>query len=272
MIKNNPKKSLGQNFLKSPRYAQIAVDNLDINLNDQILEIGPGYGALTSHILRHTFAKLTLVEFDRDLIDNLHFLTVKLVGNNSILSADELNANFTSDNKISIVNANILDYNFGTVNKIIGAIPYNISSPLIHKLINLKVPANTIVLIVQKEVGQKFCDRNANYFNCLSFFYDKKIICEIKNDQFYPVPKVDSVIIKFDLNITQYQYYCQVIGDFALWSKFLHQVFRFKRKMINKNFSSNILILAKIDPTLRAHQLSLEQIINLFKITKNVVN
>jgi len=249
MYKNKPKKYLGQNFLKSDKYAQIAVNELGIELLDNVLEIGPGNGALTKHILPISLNSLTLVEFDRDLIAGLKL--------------------FTKDqSKAQILNQNILDEDVNVYQKIIGAIPYNITTPIIHKLLAKPPYAKIIVLIIQKEVAQKICNKNLNYFNLLTFFYDKKIVSHIKNTEFYPAPKVDSSIIKFTLNQNKLDIFDQKIENINQWSKYLHQLFRNPRKKIKSSFNVEFLEKALINQDLRAHQLSLEDVINLYLVTK----
>ena len=118
MYANGPKKYLGQNFLKSDKYAQIAVKALEITAEDNVLEIGPGNGALTRHLFGFGFLykSLSLVEYDKDLMPNLNRLAEK-------------------EQKVTVTNQNILDCDLSLYTKIIGAIPYNITSPIIHTII-----------------------------------------------------------------------------------------------------------------------------------------
>jgi len=128
MIK--PKKSLGQNFLKNPKVVQDLVNAANITKNDTVLEIGAGIGVVTKEIAKQA-DRVIAVEFDRDLIPVLQ-------------------ENLKNFNNIQIVNQNILDFRFTDyqpkapafgragelrITKIVGSIPYQITSPLIHKLI-----------------------------------------------------------------------------------------------------------------------------------------
>jgi len=248
-------KSLGQNFIQNTDVINTMVDSLDIYDNTDIIEIGPGPGAITNAL-------------------------VKKINDSNVFYAVELDKRFytklsntykTSKKNINIVNANFLDYikDFKSKNDvlIIGAIPYYITSPIIHNIIKADDKPKTIVLMIQKEVAQKLCEQKVhpNYFSTfIKTFYNIEYIKTVSRNDFIPVPKVDSAVIKMILKQSQYN-----IENIDKYQKFLHKGFKNQKKMLNKVFDEDILKLVKLDGTLRPHNLSLENWIDLYNIEKN---
>lgn len=249
-----PIKSLGQNFLKDEIVADNMIRSLDINQNDVVVEIGGGLGALTQKLINQNFFHLYVYEIDKNLIGGLR----------SILK--------NKDN-VSVICESILDVDFdklkanGKELKIIGSIPYYITSPIIHKLLESKVRAERIVLLIQKEVSKKILSRipKANYWTHIILGYDASLIDNVKADDFYPAPKVNSASILLTKNKNDEEILLSV--GFFQWSKFLHHAFRVQRKMLNKAFSSEMLKKLKIDSNLRPQNLSRENLLSMLRFT-----
>lgn len=246
-----PDKRLGQNFLQNAQIAANTVKLLDIQPEDRVLEIGPGPGTLTKFILDYKFKELTLVEFDKRFLPTL----------NSLLHAHY--------DLCKIVNENVLDYLNNTkieTDKLLGAIPYNITSPIFRKVAALENLPKKIVFIVQLEVAKKIAEDKdgSSYWNMLLFMYDRKIIQKVESKEFSPEPQVDSAVFELTINPEKLEFYKTNIQNPFKWSKFLDALFVSPRKKLNKiAFKNNIESLG-IALDLRPHQLTEEQILNIF--------
>ena len=182
------KKSLGQNFLIDENILEKLVSVCKIE-NKNILEVGPGTGNLTKYILKRKPATLTVIEKDKKL-------------------SEILIKNF--DNKIKIINSDILDlnaYEFNQNNKltVFGNLPYNISTEIIcNWVINLKkeVWFNELVLMFQKEVADRIIAKeNTSQFGRLAVLINWRLnikkVFDISPNSFSPRPKIDSTVLYF---------------------------------------------------------------------------
>ncbi len=190
-----PKKSLGQNFLKSEAALMKIIEAGDITANDIILEIGPGMGALTEKLL--TFGgRVIAVEKDDSLSEFLH----------------EKFPTEISRGRLNIINADILEFdeillkNYTTPEvkcyKLIANIPYNITGAIIRKFTESEFQPKLMVLLVQKEVAERITaknkDKNSLLSICVSVYGTPSYIKTVPAGSFHPAPKVDSAIIKID--------------------------------------------------------------------------
>ena len=247
----NPKKSLGQNFLFDKNIIEKILINSKIK-NNNVLEIGPGTGNLTSKILHKDPANIILIEKDKFLYTDLKKNLPNL------------------DKKIEFFNKDILD--FDLENKIrektliFGNLPYNIASQILVKLIKFnKWPPkfNFLALMFQKEVGDKIISQHGNKdYGRLSVLtnFRLKIInhFNVSKNCFFPKPKVESKVIFFKPKINK-KYRIKNIDNLE---KITHIFFSNKRKMINKAFKSifnnpeKISKILKIDQSKRPSQLT----------------
>jgi len=236
MIK--PIKELGQNFLRNEIAIQKIVDLLDILDKDEILEIGPGEGVLTKECLKKD-EKFKLIALDIDP-----------------RSAEELNK--IQDERFEIRLGNFLEQKI-LANKILGAIPYNITSPILHKIINYEILPEKVVLVIQKEVAEKITDKKGSYLkDFINFYFETKYEFTILKEDFYPIPKVDSAVVTLNLKKDIPNF------DKNKFSNFLHKVFRSPRKKINKVFPKDYLNKLNIDENKRPEDLTLDEINILF--------
>ena len=174
---------------------------------------------------------------------------------------------------VSVICESILDVNFENLKKegknikIIGSIPYYITSPIIHKLLESNFRAERIVLLIQKEVSEKILSRvpKANYWTNAILGYDASLIDIVKSFDFYPEPKVDSASILLVRNIPDEEIVLSI--GFLKWSKFLHHAFRSQRKMLNKAFPIDMLNALKIDPSLRPQDLTKDNLLSMLRFT-----
>jgi 16S rRNA (adenine1518-N6/adenine1519-N6)-dimethyltransferase len=176
------KKRFGQNFLKDENLLKKIVSSANLK-GEKVIEIGPGMGALTKYIIKDA-SFLYAYEVDTTLKDHLSTL-FKNQENINIIFEDFLDAD--------------LSFYKGEVS-VIGNIPYNITSPIIFKLIETDA-VKKIVIMIQKEVGERItATPNTKAYNALSVIlqtsYDIKKIVDVHKKMFYPVPKVDSVVIQ----------------------------------------------------------------------------
>ncbi|OGC65530.1 ribosomal RNA small subunit methyltransferase A [candidate division WWE3 bacterium RIFCSPLOWO2_02_FULL_53_10] len=239
-----PKKSLGQNFLVDQNVVRDLIDAAKIGKKDVVLEVGAGTGTVTKR-LAQTAGKVIAVEFDRDLIPALR-------------------RNLSSFKNVEILNADILDVNFNDLDhfKVVGAIPYQITSPLIHKILHSSNRPKSITFVVQKEVAEKIAAKapDATYLsNFVANFGEARIIKVIKPGAFSPQPKVDSAIIHITL------YPKPKVEDTLKLEKFLHHGFVQPRKMLHHRFEDEILVGSKIPPQARAAHLSKEDWHNIYR-------
>lgn len=247
-----PNKQLGQNFLIRKDIAYKMVDALDIETGDQIVEIGPGLGALTEVISQKTSeikAETYAIEIDDRFVEKL---------NNMFL--ENLNLN--------IIKADILKWlpkfkaKLGF--KIIGSLPYYITSPIIHAAVKHFSAPSKCVFLVQKEVAHKIkdLDPNGSYLsNFIQAFYDVKILGKVPPEYFKPRPGVDSSILVLTRKLVP----LVSLSDVKKYEGLLHKGFSNPRKMLNKVFTKEELELAGISPSDRAQNVSIEKWAKLFE-------
>jgi 16S rRNA (adenine1518-N6/adenine1519-N6)-dimethyltransferase len=205
------KKSLGQNFLIDKNTIDKIVSTIDIK-NNNIIEIGPGLGALTEKILEKKPKQLIIIEKDFELYKKL--------------------LNKFHKKNIIIINDDALLYNFTKLKnfKLVSNLPYNISSKFILKILKLNINITDIVCMIQSELADKLNYKKGkmNKYKFISEYCGKfKILFNVSPNVFYPKPKVNSKVIKYEL-----------IGqniDSQKLDYFLNIFFRNKRKKIKSN-------------------------------------
>lgn len=188
MSAHRARKSLGQNFLVDANQQRRIVAALDAASNDTVIEIGPGQGALTRHIAG-TVQRLILIELDRDL-------------------APALKQEFADDPHVRVVQADVLDTDLRelaggdmTGVKVIGNIPYNITTPIIFRLLERELRPERIVLMIQREVADRILAAPGEpEYGALSVGVRSVARVErlfhVARGSFRPVPRVDSTVIR----------------------------------------------------------------------------
>lgn len=183
------KKKYGQNFLKNKNVIEKIIKKANIDSNTQILEVGPGNGALTQEIVKKNPEKFIAIEIDEDLKKDLKFFFRK--PNHQLIISNSLNFNEKQ--------------NFTKNYIIISNLPYNISIILLIKWIyqiNLKPHPYKMILMFQKEVAERILARpNSKKFGRItilaSAFFQIQKISDVNKKDFFPIPKVDSTILLF---------------------------------------------------------------------------
>ncbi len=257
------KKRLGQNFLKDNTVVKRIVDVSGIDSNSLVIEVGPG-GAILTKELASRAKNVLAYEIDMDLVDEL---TTKLENydNVDILFQDFLTANLEND---------ISNYTYDNL-YFCSNVPYYITTPILMKIINSKLKFNKIIMMVQKEVGDRFTTTpgNREYGSItvlLNYFYDVKKEFFVSRKQFIPEPKVDSVIVSFTEKEDRLP-----LKDFDFFEQLLRDSFQFKRKNIRNNLKGYNLkkieeVLSKysFDLNARAEMLSVEVFVDLANTLK----
>ena len=256
-------KKFGQNFLINPDARKKLIDCLDINKNTKVWEIGPGLGAMTSEILERG-ADLTVFEIDRGFI--------------SLIS--EFFKPYAEKNKFRIIEGDVLknwkkELERGKPDRLFGNLPYNIAATIIADTIENNIRFDKCLFTVQKEVAQRMCAKagseDYSSFSVLcNWAYDIKTVLDLNGNNFWPKPNVDSraVIMTPKENFPC----CKEPEHFC---KLQRALFSSRRKNVRNNLTGFIknndkaleyLEKAKIDSTLRAEVLSIEQILHLSDI------
>jgi 16S rRNA (adenine1518-N6/adenine1519-N6)-dimethyltransferase len=215
-----PQKRFGQNFLTNKHYAAKIVDSIKLSEHDTILEIGPGRGALTELINEQKAKKKLAVEIDPQLFEQLR----KNYGEVEIIQNDILSFSFEGLYKQS--NSKI---------KVVGNIPYNITSPILFHLLDNSSYISQAVLMIQKEVAERLiAQKDTKEYGILSILVNaqaqvlKLFVVDRKN--FYPQPKVDSMVIKLEFLKSQSE-----LENYELFKQIVKSTFNNRRKMIKNS-------------------------------------
>lgn len=238
------KKIFSQNFLKNKGFLKLIAQNLDINKNDTIVEIGGGHGELTQYLTKGQ--KIIVYEIDKQL-------------------ALQLKNKFKKDKHIIIKNQDFLKSRvdlFKNNYKLIGNIPYSITGLIFRKVLTLKNKPKILVFTIQKEKAQTILQPHTLWNNWIKIWGDIKKIVTINKKNFQPQPKVDSTVVKIN-------FYSQPLIDKPeLFIKFLKKIYKQPNKKIKHNYklTSNLMVYNN----LRAHQLTLNDLIFIYKsLNKN---
>ncbi|MEY3866905.1 MAG: hypothetical protein RLZZ338_796 [Cyanobacteriota bacterium] len=266
MRSHYPRKQFGQHWLKSEKALSKIIKAAELSKEDIILEIGPGTGILTKELLPVSQGVIA-VELDRDLCPPL----VKKFGNldnflliqGDILALD-LEANLTPFPK------------FKNPNKVVANIPYNITGPILERLLgSIAAPASNpfdlIVLLVQKEVAERlYAKPGSRAFGALSvrvqYLAQCELICDVPAQAFYPPPKVDSAVVRLRPQLID-----KPANNPQYLEKLIRLGFSSKRKMLRNNFKSifdvealtNLLEKLELNPQCRAEDLSVAEWVTL---------
>ena len=247
-----PVKRFGQNFLIDKRVLKKIIAAADLSSKDRVLEIGPGIGTLTQALAQEA-EKVVAVEKDYQMIGILKE-TLKDFKNIQIIQDDILKLKEP------------IEKNY----KVVGSLPFYLAAPVIRKFLELiEARPQLMVLVVQKEVGQRICAKPPK-MNLLAasvqFYAEPKIISYVSKKSFWPQPKVDGAIIK----ITPQP---QLIGDRDLFFKIVKAGFSQPRKQLINNLSKglkmdrqkvkNWLSQNRINPIQRAETLEIKDWIRL---------
>lgn len=257
-----PRKSLGQNFLVDDGTAKRIVDAAQIEPNDVVIEIGPGIGALTKHLLKQSH-RVIAIELDQTLVTQLQ-----------TEYGDHLN--------LQIVHADALDVDFGEwvqrdqPVRFVSNLPYYITSHAIRKMLECGLNWKSIILTVQLEVAERVIakpDQMSLLSISVQFYGKPELLFRLSPSAFFPQPDVDSGVIRIFPTITIPDVESQ---EFFRWVK---AGFVQPRKQIRNNISGilgisrgiteDILAKSGITPTRRAETLSVQEWVTLVRNAKD---
>lgn len=187
-------KALGQNFLINPTVCPAMADSLNADSSTGVIEIGAGVGVLTRELCR-VAKKVVCIELDKRLLPVLDE-TLCQCDNLKIINDDALKADLKK-----IINDEFSDCRHI---KVCANLPYYITSPVIMKLLEEELPVEEIVVMVQKEAGERICarvgTRQAGALTAaVNYYAQSEILFDVMRDSFIPSPNVDSVVIKLTL-------------------------------------------------------------------------
>lgn len=238
---HNPDKRLGQNFLVDKNIVEKSVALAELTPGERVVEVGPGLGTLTGAILA-TGAKLTSIERDTRLLEYLNETFPAL----TLLHADATQVDYAQ---------------FGEF-KIVANLPYAVSSPLLEKF--LAALPQRMVLMVQRELAERYCATAGKHFSGLSIFlqsaYQLKIAHIVSRRCFFPPPRVESCLLVLERRVKPITFATER-------QKLIRSMFLNRRKQLKKAAEADpasaawfekLLSEGKIKPTARAEEIPLE--------------
>ncbi len=254
MSEHRARKRFGQNFLHDESIIERIIRAINPQPGDHLVEIGPGLGALTGHLLE-ACGRLDVIELDRDLIPRLQ-------------------AKFAGKGELTIHEADALKFDFRTLMdgdeqlRIIGNLPYNISTPLLFHLLETADSIRDMHVMLQKEVVDRMtaCPGGGDYGRLsvmLQYRCKVERLFTVAPGAFNPAPKVDSAVAR----LSPYTALPYIAKSEQALGQVVAQAFSQRRKMLRaslKNMLSAEQIQAcDIDPTRRPETLCIEEFVRL---------
>ena len=252
------KKMFGQNFLKDINIVKKIVRSAEIEGKSLVIEVGPGGGIMTRE-LSMVADNVLAYEIDEDLKEE-HAKRLGDRDNITILFQDFLESDIVKD---------VEKYDYDKL-YFVSNVPYYITTPIILKLIDSGLRFEKIVMMVQKEVGDRFSTKSGNkeYGSItvlLNYFYNIKKEFFVSRKQFVPEPNVDSVIISFSEKCDKLP-----LNDFKFFEKLVRDSFQYKRKTLRNNLKgydldkvSKVLEKYGKDLNVRAEALDVEVFVKI---------
>ena len=258
----NLKKNFGQNFIVDENIIRAIINKAGIDKNTLVLEIGPGAGSLT-YYLGLEAKQVLCYEIDTSLKSVLEE-TLHELDNVRVIYEDFLKANVLDD---------LQDYEYDQL-YVVANLPYYITTPIIMKIIEEGIPVQKLVIMVQKEVGDRFkAVPGTKDYNSLSvylhYYFDVKKILDISRNVFLPKPNVDSIVLEFVRKQTSYD-----IQNESLFFDLVRNSFKQKRKTLRNNLNGlydlelieSVLKKYHLDLSVRAEQLPIEIFVEMANV------
>ena len=251
-----PSKKLGQNFLIDDNFLDSIIRIADIKPDDKVIEVGPGFGALTERLLK-TGASVAAIEFDRKLAAWL-----RLTYANRGLCLIEGDAC-----KIDVAGI----YGADTPFRLISNLPYSAGTVIVANMLALKTPPSEMFIMLQKEVGMRFAAKeDTDEYGALTVriqaMYQVELVKMAPPQMFYPRPEVDSCILRLTLRK-------DALGQehFRNLTRLVRASFAHRRKKMPKQAASmfdmeqvrSAMVSLGIDPDIRAEKVTVKQFIRM---------
>ena len=270
-----PLKSLGQNFLIDEEVVAEIVDGSGVGEDSLVVEIGPGEGALTEH-LAELAGHVVAVDLDERMIK---LLKVKLFGydNVELIHGDILELDLSK-----LIEERLSEYNLTNV-RIVGNLPYYITTPIIMKLLKMRTATDSITVMMQKEVGDRILAGPGSkqigvITYSVQYYADVSKVIDVGRESFYPSPKVDSVVLRLDIRKNP----AVTVSDEDFFFKTIKAGFMMRRKTLLNSLTSldgfskpvieEALSNANIEANRRAESLSMEEFARLSEELLNIKN
>lgn len=254
----NFKKSFGQNFIVDKNIIDNIIKFSLVDKDTMVIEIGPGAGSLTTALAASSKSVLCY-EIDDSLKDVLSD-SLKNFDNVDIIYQDFLKAN---------VSETLKKYNYGKL-YVIANLPYYITTPIITKIIEDKLNVDKIVIMVQKEVGDRLkAQPGSKDYNSLSiyisYYFNVKKLMDVSRNVFLPKPNVDSIVIELSKKENKYK-----LKNENVFFKLVRDSFVQKRKTLRNNLKAyDLKIIEKVlnkygyDLSVRAENLSIDVFVDI---------
>ncbi len=267
--KHQPRKRFGQNFLHDTSIIRQIVDSVRLERDDNLVEIGPGMGALTEPLLAEVDA-MTVIELDRDLADSLRIR----IGANS-------HPNFT------IIKANAMEVDYRELYsetrgklRVVGNLPYNISTPILFHLLSFADVIQDMHFMLQKEVVERItADVGSKTYGRLSvimqYYCATDYLLTVPRGAFNPPPKVTSAVFR----LTPHTDKPVVADDEAHFAIVVRETFNHRRKTLRAIFKKSAILptlseedflACHIDPQARPETLSVSDFVALSNYAKTI--
>ena len=254
----NFKKNFGQNFIIDENVITNIIEKSGVNKDTLVIEIGPGAGSLTYKLSKYA-KNVVCYEIDTKLKPILDEV-LKDCNNVEIIFEDFLKSNVLDT---------VQKYEYKKI-YVVANLPYYITTPIIVKLIEDKIPLEKIVVMVQKEVGNRFkavpgTKEYSSLSVFLDYYFDVKKLIDVSSNVFMPKPNVDSIVVEF----IKHNKYNNVINE-ELFFKLVRDSFKQKRKTLRNNLKeydlnkiNEVLIKHGKDLSVRAEKLRIEEFIEI---------
>lgn len=260
------KKSLGQNFLTDQRVLDKMIEAAELDQRSGVLEIGPGIGALTQR-LALAAAKVLAVELDGRLVPVLREL-------------------FADQSHVSILHGDVMEVDLarlireelgeGARPSVVANLPYYITSPILMRLLEQKLPLNRIVVMIQKEVAERLtAEPGTKAYGSITvavrYYTEPEWVCRVPAHVFVPRPQVDSAVIRLKVRTRPPVH----VDNEMLLFRIVRAAFNQRRKTLTnalatllsgkqeKALLTEALLAVDIDPRRRGETLSLEEFARL---------
>ena len=257
------KKKFGQNFLSDENLLEEIVKKSGVTSDDIVVEIGAGRGALTKVLSKYA-KKVYSFEIDKELFS---YLSENFEGTNvEFIFKDVMK-----------VDDKVLNEIIGSKFKLVANLPYYVTSPIITRFLQNENLISATVMVQEEVADRIVASPKSKDYGVLTIicqiFGDTKKVLRVNRKMFYPVPNVDSAVVRIDKN----EKFLDV--EFEKLIKFIKQAFSMRRKKLSANLESSILKKSDIEkllfennfsPLIRAEELSIEDFVFLYKLLSNV--
>lgn len=236
--KHQPRKRFGQNFLHDQSIIGQIIDHIQAKPQDCLVEIGPGMGAITEPLLTKV-EKLTVIELDTDLADSLRIR----IGANANSGLTIIKANALELNYHELYQQLSIKYEDNVKMRIVGNLPYNISTPLLFHLLTFADVIEDMHFMLQKEVVDRITAKvNTKNYGRLSvmmqYYCQTDYLLTVPNGAFNPPPKVTSAVFR----LTPYQDKPIVAHDEKNFALVVRETFNHRRKTLRAIFKKSAIL------------------------------